>query len=235
MRLWGMMPYEMRIFNRRTFSFSTQTTTSVSTPRTWRSEMQVQGKKMEDWLETRSGKKFNFLNPDPATIDIQDIAHGLAKTCRFGGQCRVFYSVAEHSVLLMRHAEQKNKRGDLTLTPQDLMVALLHDASEAYMGDVVRPLKQHLPDFMAIESKIIEVIYRKYNLPPGMPDWLRDMDTRITLDEKNQIMSRSGNAWSIDELQPLGVVMPLWSPEDAAKRFIQEFERLCAMMSVKAA
>ena len=103
------------------------------------------------WVTTFSGRKFHFLNPHPDEIDIEDIAHALSLTCRFGGQCKEFYSVAEHSI---RVAE---------IVPKDYKLhALLHDASEAYLPDLPRPMKAELPEFKRMEKGIMLAIAEKY-------------------------------------------------------------------------
>jgi hypothetical protein len=105
---------------------------------------------------TASGKIVNLFNPDPNTLWIKDIAHGLAHTCRWNGHTKSFYSVAEHCV---RVADRLPKEKKLT--------GLLHDAEEAYFGDIISPIKNILPS--DIIEKIInfrEVIFKKYNVPP---------------------------------------------------------------------
>ena len=103
------------------------------------------------WITTYTGKKFHFLDPQPDEIDIVDIAHALSLTCRFGGQCRQFYSVAEHSI---RMAE---------IVPQEYKLhALLPDASEAYLPDLPRPEKAEIPKFEVVEGIILEAIFRKF-------------------------------------------------------------------------
>jgi len=83
----------------------------------------------EHWITTYTGKRFHYLDPQPEEIDIVDIAHALSLTCRFGGHCKEFYSVAEHSI---RVAE---------IVPKEFqLLALLHDAGEAYTGDVQSPI-----------------------------------------------------------------------------------------------
>lgn len=103
------------------------------------------------WITTYTGKKFHFLNPQPDEIDIIDIAHALSITCRFGGQCKQFYSVAEHSI---RVAE--------IVPPEYKLRALLHDASEAYMPDLPRPEKAELPEFKVMEGTILVAIWDKF-------------------------------------------------------------------------
>ena len=82
-------------------------------------------------MQTFTGRLFDPFNPDPALIDLRDIAHALGNICRFGGHSRRYYSVAEHSILVA------------SLVPEPLRLpALLHDAAEAYLGDIITPIKR---------------------------------------------------------------------------------------------
>lgn len=86
--------------------------------------------RLGDWMQTYTGQQFWPLDPRPEDFEIRDIAHALANICRFGGHSRRFYSVAQHSVLVSQ------------LCPPSFAVhGLLHDAAEAYLGDIIRPLK----------------------------------------------------------------------------------------------
>jgi len=101
-----------------------------------------------------SGLLIDINNPTPEMICINDIASSLSKICRFGGHSNDFYSVAQHSVIVA------------SLAPEYLCrEALLHDATEAYLGDVIKPLKNILGDtYEIIESKFMDVICQKFNL-----------------------------------------------------------------------
>ena len=95
------------------------------------------------WFLTTTGRQFWPASPDPEQIQIEDIAHALSNLCRFGGHTREFYSVAQHSVLVSQNV------------PDDLrLVGLMHDATEAYCGDMIRPLKNVLPEFKELENGI---------------------------------------------------------------------------------
>jgi hypothetical protein len=91
------------------------------------------------FLQTLSGRWVNPFEPDPDQLDAGDIARALANQCRFGGHSRVFYSVAQHSVILSELVEQRG--GDI----EDIFAALMHDATEAYLGDMPHPLKHRSP------------------------------------------------------------------------------------------
>lgn len=107
------------------------------------------------WIQTASGKKLDYLKPDPAAISIEDIATGLARLGRFANQTSQFYSVAEHS---WRVANFVRERGGSTF---DQLVALLHDAPEAYAMDLPRPLKILWPGYQLIEERLWAAISRK--------------------------------------------------------------------------
>jgi hypothetical protein len=106
-------------------------------------------------IRTFTGLDLDLLDPQPEAIAIEDIAHGLAQTCRFSGQCPRFYSVAEHSV-----------RVSLMVPARDALEALLHDASEAYLSDLVSPLKalHDLMGYRLIEARLMEAIYWRFGL-----------------------------------------------------------------------
>lgn len=108
-------------------------------------------------FSTRSGKLIDIMNPTADMIDLEDIASALSHVCRFGGQVNQFYSVAQHSVLVSYLCDAKYA-----------MHGLLHDASEAYIGDVIKPLKNILGDvYEDIETKFTYAIFDKFNLDPS--------------------------------------------------------------------
>lgn len=91
------------------------------------------------WVETVSGRRVSLVEPDPESISIEDIAHHLSKLCRFAGASRTFYSVAEHAV---RVSKAFDVAPDCVLSKPRKIWGLLHDAHEAYLGDIIRPVKQ---------------------------------------------------------------------------------------------
>jgi len=116
-------------------------------------------------LRTYTGLDLDPLDPQPEALAIEDIAHGLAHTCRFSGQCPRFYSVAEHSVRVSR-----------MVPARDALVALLHDATEAYLSDLVSPLKAlgDLAGYRAIEARLLAAIYRRF-----CPSWPLQDEARL--------------------------------------------------------
>lgn len=112
-----------------------------------------------DWFQTYTGQKFWPLDPDAMSVSIEDIAHALSLICRYGGHCREFYCVAQHSVIVRSLVSGKFARP-----------ALLHDAAEAYIGDMVRPLKRQ-PEMLAYrdaEDLILSAIRVRFNISPWL-------------------------------------------------------------------
>jgi hypothetical protein len=172
------------------------------------------GAKRGDWIQTATGRPFWPIDPRPADIDIEDIAHALSMLCRFGGHCLRFYSVAEHSVLLSRH-----------VAPEHKLWALLHDASEAYLVDVPRPLKPFLRGYREAEDKIMRAVCERYRLPPEMPEAVKAADTSLLMDEAAQNMSRPHIEWEL-KASPLGVTLEYLEPSEAREAFLCAFEEL---------
>ena len=108
------------------------------------------------YITTVTGKHFYPLNPNPQDIDIEDIAHALSLICRANGHFRYFYSVAQHSIACAKEAIERGYSLEVTLG------CLLHDASEAYLCDVTRPVKKHIPQYLRAEEKLQEVIWKRF-------------------------------------------------------------------------
>ncbi|MCR4926104.1 MAG: phosphohydrolase [Clostridiales bacterium] len=107
----------------------------------------------KNFISTFSGIRFNPTEPAVQNIKIEDIAHALSLICRGNGHIRAFYSVAQHSICCAVEAE---KRG---YSKRIQLLCLLHDASEAYIGDMTRPLKRQIPVFSIFEEKMQSVIF----------------------------------------------------------------------------
>jgi len=140
-------------------------------------------------IRVLSGRMVDPINVVVDDIDIKDIAHSLAMQCRYNGHLQVFYSVGEHSLYVSKHVEHKSIRGgaDERQIREWSLSALLHDAAEAYIGDMVRPLK-HAPEmqsFLDIEARIEEVIMKKFNLSIPFDDVIiKEADNAICAWEK---------------------------------------------------
>lgn len=178
------------------------------------------------WMQTFTGRQFFPLDPAADEVDPSDIAHALSLICRYGGHTLRFYSVAEHCVL-MSHA----------VADEHALWALLHDATEAYVGDMVRPLKHHLPQYQAIEARVWDVIALRFGLrgfnqvTPAMPVEVKEADNRILLDERAALLAPPPHAWQQDGLEPLGVRVQGWPPEVAELRYRARLQELTGMDS----
>lgn len=168
-----------------------------------------------DWMQTFTGRQFWPLDPRADEIEITDIAHALSMACRYAGHCTRFYSVAEHSVLLSRSVPQPFK-----------LWALLHDAAEAYVVDVPRPLKPYLAGYREIEERVMSAVCERFGLDPTMPPVVKEADNRILVDERAQVMSPCAVDWNLADNTPLGVQVFGWSPAEAEAAFLAAFDAL---------
>jgi len=166
-----------------------------------------------DWMQTATGRQFWPIDPRPEEVHIEDIAHALSLMCRYGGHCLRFYSVAEHSVLVAR-----------ATSPEHRLWALLHDAAEAYVADVIRPLKPFLRDYQNIEDGVMRAICQRFGLDVIMPQEVKDLDIRILMDEKAQNMALEPAPWI--KAEPLGVQLRFWQPGRARAEFLRLFGEL---------
>lgn len=167
------------------------------------------------WMQTFTGQKFYPLDPNPTEVDPIDIAHGLSLLCRYNGHVDRFYSVAEHCVLMSR-----------TVTPKHALWALLHDATEAYVGDMIRPLKHHMPAYRDVEDRVMAAIAARFGLAGAMPAEVKDADSRILLTERAALMSATRHAWVIDDLTPLPVTVNGWQPQYAEQQYLSRLVEL---------
>lgn len=169
-----------------------------------------------DWMQTFTGGRFYPLDPRPDEIDPADIAHALSLLCRYGGHVDRFYSVAEHCVLMSEW-----------VAPENALAALLHDATEAYVVDVPRPLKRQLPGYRDIEEQVWYAIAYRFGLAFELPEQVNEADNRILLTERAALMPRA-ELWFLDGVvHPLPVDVCGWPPAEAERRYL---DRLRALM-----
>lgn len=172
---------------------------------------------------TCTGRHINLLEPEPERIDPFDVAHHLSLLCRFGGGVRQFYSVAQHSVLV-----------SMLVPAEHAMWGLLHDAPEAYIVDLPRPLKHsgQLREYLTIERRMMDAVCDRFGLPRAEPrqvDWADDV---LLLTEQRDLRS----AWEGDEgrgykpsragLAPLPGRLVSWSPWEAREAFLARYTQL---------
>lgn len=182
-----------------------------------------QGHQKNTWIITKSGKHVDFGNIREEDVVFSDIVTGLSNACRFAGQCGLFYSVAEHSILVSKAVEWRT--GDMELAKS----ALLHDAQEAYMGDLPTPLKNLCPGFKIIEEKFERVIENRFNLKRGFRDAaIKQADLLLYYVESRYFFGDKVDAWkkaepAIDALKIKPECLP---PSDAATAFALRAEEL---------
>lgn len=188
-------------------------------------------------FRTASGRRINLERPRGEDIEIVDIARGLSNCCRFAGQLPRFYSVAQHSVMVSM------------LCPRSLrLAALLHDGSEAYMGDLSRNLKHHdlLKGYRALEAVLQTVIWRRFGCR-GLSEAdharikqaddlaaivehlvLREHKRHVTLVYIRRLLNERFVRTSLEALRPLVPLLPEvvteWSPDQAERKFLVAFE-----------
>lgn len=171
---------------------------------------------MSSFVQTQTGVPFFPAAPLASDIHIEDIAHSLSMQCRYNGHTDRFYSVAEHCFILSH-----------TVSPENAQWALLHDAGEAYIGDMVYPLKQVIPEFTHIEATIMEAVCVKFGLVFNQPDQVTDHDRRIVIDERRSLMSNTRTPWpALEGYDPLGVRVIGWTPHKAKVEFLGRYHRL---------
>ncbi len=168
------------------------------------------------WIQTFTGKAFWPLSPRPQDVCIEDIAHALSMKCRYTGHCKRFYSVAEHSVL-----------ASFMATPEDNFWALMHDATEAYLPDVARPVKRAIAGFIEIEDRLMEVIAGVFGLPMPMPASIKNIDLILLATERRDLLTEPPYHWkSTENVQPIQRTIDALSPERAKAAFLQRFNVL---------
>lgn len=168
------------------------------------------------WIQTYTGRQFWPMDPRSDEIFIEDIAHALSMQCRYAGHCLKFYSVAEHSVLVAQWVFEKTGDDGLALW------ALLHDAAEAYLVDVPRPVKPYLRGYDVAEARVMKAVCARFGLHVEMPEIVHEADDRILCDERAQNMMKSPHEWNIPD-DPLGIKLQCWHPQRAEVEFISAF------------
>lgn len=175
-----------------------------------------------DWILTYTGQKFYPLDPRPEDVDIRDIAHALSMTCRFNGHVKEFYSVAQHSVYVATLMRLWN--GD----NETCLAALLHDASEAYLNDIVKPVKTsaEFEFYRKAESRLQAVIAERFNLKPNAR--IIEADVQMLKAEAYHLMPEHPDWALTTELPepPFDTYFRCWQPSEARRKFLMRYTAL---------
>lgn len=154
-------------------------------------------------IRTYTGIYMNVFDPKPEMICIEDIAHSLSQQCRFGGHLPGFYSVAQHSILTVNLVEVKYK-----------LAALLHDASEAYLLDIPKPIKGRLKNYKELENKLMCLIADKFGFEYPLPEQIKRADKIMLELEWDCLMLQKRNN------------LNCWGIKSSKRKFLKLFEIL---------
>jgi len=172
-----------------------------------------------NWIQTFTGRRIFPLAPRAEDIDIVDIAHALSNVCRFTGHTKFFYSVGLHSIIVSHMVPE-----------EDALWGLLHDASEAYLSDIARPVKQHpaFQFYIEAEDVLMRAVMSKFGLPDEMPASVKEADDRVLMTEKRDLLADL--KWSLKPresmIKPYEFEIELRYPDVVKTRFLERFEEL---------
>ncbi len=177
---------------------------------------------------TYSGVLLHPADIQAGDINILDIAHHLTNTCRFGGglDFDTHYSVAEHSLILCNYILNTYDN------PGMAKYALMHDSSEAYLGDVVSGLKWYLPDYLHIEAKLMDTICVKYGISQSNNDIVSGLDKRLVVNEAKELMPNRIKYFTNSLYRPLD--LKKIHIGGRSKRFVyNEFLWMCEELGIR--
>jgi hypothetical protein len=173
------------------------------------------------WVHGCWGARLDLTNPTPERallISREDIAATLARLCRFGGRLREdvdHYSVAQHSVWVS-HA----------VPPEHALSGLLHDCSEAILGDCTSPLKELLPEFRILEQAWLAVLLPRFGVAATLPACVHEADLRALMTERRDLLAPHQDDWSVEaEPDPIPIVVP-WSAYRSRLLFLARWKEL---------
>lgn len=179
------------------------------------------------WVQKRGGGRFDLLRPTIDSVNILDIANSLSRICRFSGDTIPFYTVAQHSVEV-----------SLRVPREHALCGLLHDAAEAYTGDLTTPYKEALLSINPAALEAVKEIERRINVIIGvkygvglvhLPECVKTADFKMLATERRDFMRATTHVWSIDVLgfDPYaGARLDAWPLNEVEERFLNRFYEL---------
>jgi len=176
---------------------------------------------MNNFMLTRSGKKFFPFAPRLDDIEINDIIHALSNICRFAGHTSKFYSVAQHSVIVAQTIELSGG------TPIEVIAGLLHDAPEAYLIDLPTPIKEELPVYRSAEALWWDLICKQWGIPKSqvIEEKIKQADMRAFFTEARDLMGNPAEWRERTGYNPLSMTIVPMPPEEAAHMFLAHYNK----------
>ena len=167
------------------------------------------------YIETFSGKQIDFFDPKPDQIELTDIALGLSRLPRFSGQTHEFYSVAQHSLNVCDILPTKYK-----------LQGLMHDAAEAYIGDMPTPFKRNIPEFVELEKRIWWAICQKFGLSYELDPLVKRADSTMLVSERDVLKPAVTDWGEYEDNLCVPVGNRNYDQQVVYGKFIQRFKEL---------
>lgn len=162
------------------------------------------------------GSRLNLLLPDISLIHIKDIARNLSRINRFCGNTKYPYSVAEHCVVASYRASTK----------QESLSLLLHDASEAYLGDLPSYIKEVCPEYKKVEDNLLTLIFNSHNIDPSFMDTIKPIDKEVTEEERQKLVCSSSFKRLFNPFYYNPSVINCLGPYRAESSFLRRYKEL---------
>jgi hypothetical protein len=173
-------------------------------------------KRNGDWMTTFSGRMFWPADPLPEDIFIEDVAHHLSLLCRYTGAVRKHFSVAQHSVMVSE-----------IVPDEDALWGLLHDAAEAYLNDLNRPVKVQLASYRDMECRLLKAVADRFGLPWPMPESIHHADLVLLATERRDLLNHGNHVWDcIRGIDALTGPIVSWQPVVAEHAFLTRYKEL---------
>lgn len=166
-------------------------------------------------IMTASGKYYNFFEPEKYKFEIEAIAHSLSQQCRWTGNCRKFFSIAQHSVLVSKHVPKEHA-----------LAGLLHDGIESVMGDCSTTLKSLLPLYKELEYKAEREMFKQFNIEFPMSKEIKKIDLVLLATERRDLMPYCGHWDMLEGVVPLDKILKPWSVDKSKREFMKRYNEL---------